>query len=51
MTEHTTISHEVPAVRSSSDYEPPALVKLGDVVELTLSGNCCDTADRGSYYY
>jgi hypothetical protein len=32
-------------------YEKPTLITLGSVVELTLSGNCCDTADKGSYYY
>ncbi|SEH00217.1 hypothetical protein SAMN05444920_115196 [Nonomuraea solani] len=32
-------------------YEPPMLFKLGDAVELTLSGNCCDTADKGAYYW
>jgi len=32
-------------------YNPPALFKLGDAIELTLGGGQCDTADKRRFYY
>lgn len=32
-------------------YKSPVLVKVGDLVGLTLGGGACDTADNGAYYY
>jgi hypothetical protein len=33
------------------DYEPPQVIEIGDVVELTKGATENDTADRNNYYF